>query len=467
MSVAFSPHDAQAWTGGRLAGGSDQGEFNGAGIDTRTLEAGQLFVAVRGEKYDAHAFLGDAVQNGATGLVVEEAWLSENSPPPRVCTIAVEDTTKALGALARGHRDRFSGPVVAVTGSNGKTTTKELIHTILSVAGPCLKNPGNLNNEFGLPLALLAREEKHARAVVELGMNHRGEIARLTAIARPDVGVITNIGSAHIEFLGSQEEIAAEKGDLVGGLEPAATAILNRDDALVMSQASRAPGPLRTFGREAGADVVAEEIRMSPEGHYSFRLVAPEGDIGIRVPGLAETTVINALAAAAASLAAGAGLEDVAQGLAGFRGVPGRMATRSMPGGGHLVDDTYNANPQSMRSALETLARLKTAGRNIAILGDMGELGDASEKAHRQVGQLAAELGIDRLFLLGEKSRWVAEEALAGGMEAGNVQLENELEKIAESVRELVQTGDWVLVKGSRAMQMERLVNILAAEETN
>ena len=310
-------------------------------------------------------------------------------------------------------------------------------------------------------------EEKHARAVVELGMNHRGEIARLTAIARPDVGVITNIGSAHIEFLGSQAEIAAEKGDLVGGLEPAATAILNRDDALVMSQASRAPGPLRTFGREAGADVVAEEIRMSPEGHYSFRLAAPEGDIGIRVPGLAETTVINALAAAAASLAAGAELEDVAQGLAGFRGVPGRMATRSMPGGGHLVDDTYNANPQSMRSALETLARLKSAGRNIAILGDMGELGDASEKAHRQVGQLAAELRIDRLFLLGEKSRWVAEEALAGGMEAGNVHLGNELEKIAQSVRELVQTGDWVLVKGSRAMQMERLVNILAAEETN
>ncbi|MCS5637918.1 MAG: UDP-N-acetylmuramoyl-tripeptide--D-alanyl-D-alanine ligase [Myxococcota bacterium] len=466
MSVAFAAAEALAWTHGRLAQGSGETRFSGAGIDSRTIEPGQLFVAIRGEQHDAHAFVGNALERGATGIVVEEAWLAEN-PPPETSIIAVDDCTAALGSLARGHRRRFPGPVVAVTGSNGKTTTKELIHSILSVSGPCLKNPGNLNNEFGLPLSLLARKDEHTRAVVELGMNHRGEIARLTAIAEPDVGIVTNVGSAHIEFLGSQEEIGREKGDLVAGMATGSVAILNRDDPRVMDQASRARGRVRTFGRQPGADVSAEDVRAEPEGHYAFRLVAPEGSVPIRVRGLAETTVINALAAAAGALAAEAKLEDTARGLADFRGVAGRMAERAMAGGAHLVDDTYNANPQSMRSALESLVRLTGDGRSVAILGDMGELGETSAAAHRQVGQLTAELGIDQLFVLGSHARRVAEGARAAGMEADRVHIEEGHTQLCESVQAFVRAGDWVLVKGSRAMQMERLVNILAAEEKN
>ena len=467
MTVPFTRDDAVRWCGGRLAVEADPGQFMGVAIDARTIEPGQLFVAIRGERHDAHQFIDDALRRGATGLLIEEAWLSQNSPPTGKCTVAVDDTTKALGALARGHRDGFEGSVVAVTGSNGKTTTKELIHSILSVSGPCLKNPGNLNNEFGLPLTLLARQEGQGKAVVELGMNHRGEIARLAAIARPDVGVITNIGSAHIEFLGSKEEIAAEKGDLIAGLAPSGTSILNHDDHLAMSQAPRARGPLRTFGREAGADVGAEAVQADQDGHYTFKLVTPEGSIDIRVAGLADTIVINALAAAAACLVVGSDLDEVALGLERFQGVAGRMVGRAMPGGGHLVDDTYNANPQSMQSALENLVRLGAHGRCLAVLGEMGELGEASEDSHRSLGRLAAELGLDHLFLLGENAHWVAEDALAAGMAEDSVHVEKEHEAMGRSVQEIAQPGDWVLVKGSRAMHMERLVEILATEENN
>jgi len=467
MSAPFSTPDAVTWTQGRLAGGEGRTEFRGAGIDTRTIAADELFVAIRGDNHDAHGFIGQAIERGASGVVVEEAWLAENPPPQGVCTVGVADTTKALAGLAHGHRSTFAGPVVAVTGSNGKTTTKEMIHAILSVKGPCLKNQGNLNNEFGLPLTLLSRTPDDERVVVELGMNHRGEIARLTAIANPDIGVITNVGSAHIEFLGSREEIAAEKGDLIAGLGPGTTAILNHDDALAMTQAKRTPGTLRTFGRQAGADITAEDVRSDATGHYRFRLVTPEGQAEIRIQGLAEITVINSLAAAAACLAAGAKLDDIVQGLDAFRGVPGRMATRPMKGGGHVIDDTYNANPQSMQSALETLMGLDASGRKIAVVGDMGELGGASEAAHRRIGQLAAQLDIDELFAVGENAHLVAEEAVTAGMKPERIHVAKGTDQVGDAVRERTGSGDWVLIKGSRAMRMERLVERLAAEETN
>jgi len=467
MTVEFTASDALDWTTGRLAAGSAEARFEGVGIDTRTIQPGQLFVAIRGENHDAHGFIQTAIESAASGLLGEDTWLASNSAPPDTCTLAVADSTTALGALARGHRDRFPGPVVAVTGSNGKTTTKELIHSILSVSGPCLRNPGNLNNEFGLPLSLLARREEDERVVVELGMNHRGEIARLAAIARPNVGVITNIGTAHIEFLGSREEIAEEKGDLVASLDAGGVAVLNHDDALAMSQARRIGSALRTFGRGPGADVSAEEVRPHDDGHYTFRLVAPEGQAQVRVRGLAETTVINALAASAAALLAGADMDSTARGLELFEGVKGRMAKRTTLGGANLVDDTYNANPQSMQSALESLVGLKSNGRGIAVLGDMGELGEASEEAHRQLGRLSARLGVDELFILGENAAWVAEEALASGMASANVHIEEEHETIGQSIQELAGPGDWVLIKGSRAMKMERLVEILASEEKN
>jgi UDP-N-acetylmuramoyl-tripeptide--D-alanyl-D-alanine ligase len=380
--------------------------------------------------------------------------------------VAVEDTTRALGALARGHRDRFEGPVIAVTGSNGKTSTKEMIHCILSVPGPCLKNPGNLNNEYGLPLSLLARAEEERTAVVELGMNHRGEIARLAAIARPDIAVITNIGTAHIEFFKDQAEIALEKGDLVAALEPTGVAVLNRDDALAFDQGGRVRGRTMSFGRHADADVRAEDVTIEEGGLFSFRLLSPEGNIPIRVRGLAETTISNSLAAAAASLAAGARLEHIQQGLAKFEGVPGRMMARRLSGGAHIIDDSYNANPQSLKNALQSLARLKGRGRSIAILGDMGELGEISEEAHAEIGSLVAELGIDQLFAIGKHSRGLAEAAILRGMSRSKVRVESKLEVLAEEVAELVQCQDWILVKGSRSMQLERVVEALTSEES-
>ena len=465
MSIPFSTRDLLEWTGGTAVQGDDAISLCGVSINTRTLEPGQLFVAIRGERHDAHRFVPQALTAGAAAVLVERAWLPGCEIPRDVPVIAVDDTTRALGALAAGHRADFGGPLVAITGSNGKTTTKEMCHGILSLAAPCLKNEGNLNNEFGLPLTLLSREPDQRCAVVELGMNHRGEIARLAAIARPDIGVLTNVGTAHIEFLGSREEIALEKGDLIAALSPDGVAVINRDDDLAAQQARRAPGRVLSFGRGAGADVGAEQVRFLDGGGFGFRLVTPSGALALRVRGLAETTVINALAAAAAALAAGRELADIAEGLERHDHVPGRMACRRLAGGTRLIDDSYNANPQSMRSALASLARLKAAGRAVAVLGDMGELGESADDAHREAGRLAARLGIDFLFALGERAEGVAAGALEAGMDASRVRVASECEEVGREVRGMVAADDWILVKGSRAMRMERVVATLVSEE--
>ncbi|MFP6639599.1 MAG: UDP-N-acetylmuramoyl-tripeptide--D-alanyl-D-alanine ligase, partial [Myxococcota bacterium] len=463
VSIPFRIAEAEKWSEGVLASGSLETQLSGVSIDTRTIGPGELFVAIRGERHDAHGFLDRATQSGAAALLVERSWLQENVAPKGPAVIAAEDTTLALGALAHGHRSDFGGPLVAVTGSNGKTSTKELTHSILSVSHPCLKNEGNLNNEFGLPLTLLRRESEHRAVVLELGMNHRGEIARLTEIARPDVGVITNVGSAHIEFLGSQEEIALEKGDLVAGLGESGTAVLNADDARVLNQRNRARGQVLTFGHSSGADVRADQIRFDTEGAFDFLLGAPQGSVSVRVPGWAETTVDNSLAAAAAALSAGASLEEVKQGLTFFEAVPGRMNCTRLTDGARVIDDSYNANPQSMRVALETLARVKGRGRAIAVLGDMGELGAESARAHVGVGSLAGELGTDLLFALGDHAEDLGRAAVAAGMAEPSVHVGGQHEEIAQQIASRVKSDDWILVKGSRAMQMERVVQSLVS----
>jgi len=461
VKVPYSVSRMLEWTGGELVSGSAATAFTGTSINTRTLEPGDLFVAIRGERHDAHGFIAQAIEAGATGVLVARDWQADGATPEAISVVRVDDTTRALGALARGHRREFDGPVVAVTGSNGKTTTKEMCHGILSVAGPCLKNEGNLNNEFGLPLTLLSREDDQRAAIVEVGMNHRGEIARLGAIAEPNVAVITNIGTAHIEYLGSQDEIALEKGDLIEALRPDGIAVVNADDERARAQGARAPGRVVTFGREEKADVMAEEVRFVSDGAFAFRLVTPVGTAALRVRGLAETSVINALAAAAAAMATGAPIEQLAAGLERHDFVPGRMACRTLPSGVHLIDDSYNANPQSMRSALESLARLKEKGRSFAVLGDMGELGEAADSAHRDAGRLAAELDTDFLFALGERSALMVDAAVEAGMPADNAQLSRDHGQIARQLADLLRHDDWVLVKGSRAMQMERVIEAL------
>jgi len=453
--------DVVGWTGGRLVRGTAETSFDSVSTDTRADLSGKLFVALIGEKHDAHAFLAQALAGGAAGVLVQRPDAVPEAA--RAVVIAVTDTTLGLGALAAGHRASFTGPVVAITGSNGKTTTKEMCAAILSGLGPCLKNRGNLNNQIGLPLTLLERDAAHRTLVVEIGMNHRGEIAPLAAVARPTVGVITNVGTAHIEHLGSREAIALEKGELVAALAPDATAVLNADDPRALAQRERTRARVLSFGLSPGADVRAERVTALGERGFAFDLVALGTRTAVQVAGLADSTVPNALAAAAAALAAGATLDLVADGLARYRPIGGRMERVALPRNIILINDTYNANPQSMQVALESLAKLKGRSRAIAVLGDMGELGDAALDAHRATGRLVAELGLDHLFTLGHFGQPLADAALRAGMASDRVHVGATHEEVASAVCELLQGDDWVLVKGSRSMKMERVVEALAA----
>ncbi len=300
MSVPFRAGEAAEWSGGNLLRGRPEAVFAGASIDSRSVASGELFLAIVGPNHDGHDYLAAAAERGAAGLVVGRGRELPADLAVDLPVIAVEDTTVALGAIASGHRRGYRGPLVAITGSNGKTTTKEMCAAILSVAQPCLKNRGNLNNQFGLPLTLLSRVETDQRIVVELGTNHRGEIAALAKIAAPTVGVVTNIGTAHIEHLGSCDEIAREKGDLLASLPRNGSAVVNADDPYAAELAARTQGRVLHFGCGADADVGAESTSLRDGHGFAFSLRSPEGRVDVEVAGLGETTVTNALAAAAA-----------------------------------------------------------------------------------------------------------------------------------------------------------------------
>lgn len=462
--VPFSAGDVARWTDGVLLRGDAETRADGASIDTRTLREGMFFFAIRGPNHDGHDHLAVAADAGARALVVERGRGSLDEQRAPLAIVEVDDTTRALGAVAHGHRAGFRGALVGLTGSSGKTTTKEMCATVLSVQAPCLATRGNLNNEYGLPLTLLAREPQHELAVIELGMNHRGEIARLAAIAEPGIGLVTNIGTAHIEFLGSQEEIADEKGDLYAALPAGGIACANLDDPRVAEQAGRAPCPRLGYGRSARADVRARSVRFEA-GRFAFEIEAPEASCEVAVRGLSETTVINALAATAIGLAAGLSLGQVAQGLSGYQPIAGRMTPVPLGSGVTLIDDSYNANPDSMAQALESLRSLASGAHAIAVVGDMGELGDAADPAHRETGAHAARLGIDALFALGERAPLVCQGAIEAGLSPDAVATVTSHDDAAERVAALAQPGDWILVKGSRAMHMERVVAALEGLE--
>ena len=462
MSARLGIADIVRWSGGTLLSGDGRGECRGVSIDSRRVEPGSLFIAIRGPLHDAHDFLQDAAGAGAAALLVEASAAIPEAVRARCAVVAVADTTQALGALAAGYRASFSGPLVAITGSNGKTTTKEMCAAILAVRAPCLKTEGNLNNQYGLPLTLLRRDESQRSAVIEIGMNHAGETAPLAAIARPTVGVITNIGTAHIENLGSQDAIAREKGALFEALGEDAVAVANFDDARVVAQLARTKARPFTFGREEGADVRAEHAIALGERGCAFELITPDGRTSVRVAGVGKIPVLNALAAAAAALAAGASLDDVGAGLEDYRPLSGRLEPVALPRNVILLNDTYNANPQSMEVALRSLAELKGTSRGLAVLGDMGELGATARDAHRGAGRLAAELGIDFVFALGQHACDVVAGAIEGGMPREHVITGRDHEDLAARVHALLRGSDWVLVKGSRSMKMERVVQALS-----
>ena len=465
MSVATTAEQLCQWTRGTLLCGDPGRVFRSTVIDSRVAGRDDLFVAILGPTHDAHRFVNDVLAKDVAGVLVQSDRVEAPLGRSNAFVVEVDDTTKALADLARGHRQGFEGPLIAITGSNGKTTTKELCAGILEGLGPTLATRGNLNNQFGVPLSLLRRSEADLYAVIEMGMNHRGEIATLAAIAEPTIGILTNVGSAHIEFLGSREAIAEEKGDLLASLPTTGIAVVARDDATCFAQARRTRARVLGFGRQVGADLLASGVRKTDGATFTFMLESPFGRGEIRVSGLSETIVDNALAAAGGAFAAGASFEIVAQGLARHAGVPGRMQPRPLPGDLLVIDDSYNANPQSMRNALETLARLETKGQRIAVLGQMGELGDEREAAHRETGRLAAALGLDALFLIGPMAEVVAEAAREVGFENDRIRIAWNHEALTKELRSRIGPGDVVLVKGSRAASMERIVRSLDIEE--
>jgi UDP-N-acetylmuramoyl-tripeptide--D-alanyl-D-alanine ligase len=442
--------EAAAWVGGVLTG--DDGEFAGVSTDTRSLEAGELFVALEGPNFDGHEFIGSAVERGAAGAVVAR----EIGAP--LAGIRVADTLSALGALAGAWRQTCDPTVVGVTGSSGKTTVKELLAAILSTVDQTLVTRGNFNNEVGVPLTLFRLEPGHRYAVIEMGANHVGEIARLAAIARPDVGLITMAGPSHLEGFGDLDGVARGKGEMFTALSPEGTAILNADDAYAdFWRELSAHARVVCFGLGPDADVKArgvEPLKGDVPGSR-FELITPAGAIDIELPLPGRHNVMNALAAAAAAQAAGAGLEQIRAGLAVARGVAGRLNLTTGPGDVRIIDDTYNANPASVTAALDVLVNLP--GRAWAVLGDMGELGPDAESLHRQIGAAARARGVERLYALGPLSR-----STAAGFGADAVHCDN-LEALLRRLEPELEGDVNLLVKGSRMMRLERLVEALIA----
>ena len=454
----FTAEELARATGGRWID-APPAEVAGVSTDTRTVAAGALFVALRGDRFDAHDFLGDAAARGAAAAVVSEARAGDPSPLPR---LAVADPLPALGAIARLHRARFAIPVVAVTGSNGKTTTREMIAAILATRGPVLKTEGNLNNEVGVPLTLFGLDASHQAAVVEMGMNHPGEIARLAAIALPQIGVVTLAAPAHLEGLGTVDAVADAKAELYLGLPEGGIAIANADDARMLKRAQASGRRMITFSAAKGrrGDVVVLDVTSQGEDGLRFVLGVGNREVPVHVPGLVGAhNAANAAAAAAAAIALGCTDREIARGLAAVRPVGRRLRLETLPSGVQLVDDCYNANPASMSAALRTVAALAAGGRRpVAVLGDMLELGAFEAEAHRALGEEAARAGLAALAAFGPRSRATAEAARAAGLAAFHTE---QLDPLVAWARANVRAGDVLLVKGSRGMKLERLVEAL------
>lgn len=426
--------------------------------DTRRLSPGSLFVALRGERFDAHDFLDQARAAGAAAAVVEAGAMAERGDVEGMALLEVADTRLALGLLGRARRRAWGGPLVAVTGNSGKTTVKELLAGLLSRRGATLATRGNLNNDFGAPLTLLELTAEHRQAVVELGANHLGEIAWTSVLAEPRVAVITNVTGAHVGEFGGMGRIAQAKGEILAGLPADGVAVLNRDDAYFATWASlAAPREVRDFGLDPRARVTARALACDALGRYAFTLVADGVELGrVQLGLLGRHNLANALAAAAAALAMGLAPEEVVAGLAEVAPMPGRLSVVAGINASRLLDDTYNANPGAVKAALELLVTLP--GPHWCLLGAMGELGEASERLHAEIGRHARELGIDVLGTCGEAARAASRAFGEGGCHF------DEHEALVRHVLDHLPPGASVLVKGSRSAAMERVVAALGME---
>jgi UDP-N-acetylmuramoyl-tripeptide--D-alanyl-D-alanine ligase len=446
-------------TGGRLAAGKESVGLSGISTDSRILKSGELFVAIKGENFDGHQFVKEVLKKGDGGVLVAETYVTSELPDlgeGSSCVIVVPDTLKALGDLAGFHRRRNHASVVAITGTNGKTTTKEMTATMLGKSFYVLKTAGNFNNLVGLPLTLLGLENDHELAVLELAMNHPGEIARLTAICKPEVGVITNIEPGHLEGVKDIDGVMRAKGELLEGLGDNGTAVLNIDDQRICRLAEQFEGRVISFGIHSSAEVWATPVSQAAS-NCSFDLSWYNESIRVRLGIPGNGAIYNALAAAAVGFRLGLSLEEVKEGLESTVTLPGRMEIMTLPGGIHLINDTYNANPGSMTQAVETLCTLKGNGRGIFIAGDMLELGDHAKSAHKELGVTVSRAGIARLYATGAFAQTLADGAEGAGMDPENIFVGSQ-EAILDALKGRLGPGDWVLVKGSRLMAMEKVV---------
>jgi UDP-N-acetylmuramoyl-tripeptide--D-alanyl-D-alanine ligase len=432
--------------------------FTAVCIDTRTGASGELFFALRGERFDGTDFVPDALAQGAAAAVVARGSADRLDRAPLERLMLVDDARLALGRLGAYWRGRCANPLLALTGSNGKTTVKEMTAAILGVAagGPehVLATAGNLNNDIGVPLTLLRLAPEHRYAVVEMGMNHAGEIRYLSTLARPDVALVNNAGTAHLENLGSREAIARAKGEIFGGLVPGGTAVINADDPYAPMWRKTA-GACRqiAFALDRPADVRGR-CRLRADGS-TLDLDTPGGRGTVEIAVAGEHNARNALAAAAAAVAVEVGMDAIVAGLTGYRGVQGRLQQKVGVAGARLIDDTYNANPDSVAAAISVLAA--APGRRLFALGDMGELGPDARALHAEVGAYAKAAGIDALVALGELSVHAVAAFGAGARHCGS------LDELLDAIRPELGPHVTVLVKGSRFMQMERVVAALAA----
>ncbi|MEW8026951.1 MAG: UDP-N-acetylmuramoyl-tripeptide--D-alanyl-D-alanine ligase [Candidatus Thiodiazotropha sp.] len=429
--------------------------FSSVSTDSRTLQENDLYVALKGPNFDGHAFIGQALDKGAVAVMVSEP---QN---PEIPQLRVSDTRLGLGRLASVWRDSFAVPLIAITGSNGKTTVKELLAAILRQRGSVLATRGNLNNDIGLPLTLL-RLQGEAYAVVEMGANHPGEIGYLSQIAHPDVALITNSGAAHLEGFGDLQGVARAKGEILSGLKPTGIAVLNADDDYFpLWRELLGERRLLSFGGSSHAavqcDLSRAEMRWTESGFYNHMQVSyREQCFDVRLALAGQHNLMNALAAIAGALAMGCAGRDIEQGLASVEPVTGRLQMRFTPAGYRLIDDTYNANPNSVEAAVDVLR--SAPGEQVLVLGDLAELGDQSVALHSQLGAKAKQAGLSRLYTLGELSRHAAQ-----GFGDGALAF-SDLDELVGTLTRSLRQGDTLLVKGSRSAAMERVVDRLMNE---
>jgi UDP-N-acetylmuramoyl-tripeptide--D-alanyl-D-alanine ligase len=450
-------------TRGRLLKGEQKMECKGISTDSRTIKKGELFIPLKGNQFDGHDFIPQVLVKGASGVMVRKGFslsgISRQSD--KLFIIEVSDCLDALGDLAHFLRMRSPVKVVAITGSNGKTSTKEMSALVLQKQYQVLKNEGNLNNLIGLPLTLLRLSRKDEVAVLEMGMNRPGEIRRLSKISQPNIGLITNIGPVHLEGLGSLAQVQEAKGELFETLTEDDCALINYDDSLVKQLASRCRAKKISFGFHKASDIRAQDVCFLKDNRVCFQLISKGEEVRVVIPALGLHHVYNALAASAVGIALGVNLKKIAERLKGFRPLPGRSKVFIIGKGVRLIDETYNANPRSMEIALKTLMKVKGRGRGIAILGDMRELGDDSPFWHREVGKCAGDSGIEYLVLLGQFAPFVAEGAESAGLPKARIFIGRTHEDIALQVKGILKRGDWILIKGSREMQMEKVMDFL------